>query len=512
MQNSSIYEKLKVSIIILFNFSILIIIEKFLTLNSYSNSLRSPVYLIRYLPVFILLYYLINEISLLFDKKEVQNRITREKDGIIFVPELFIWIAIFETYDLSRIQKTELNQLLYLDIFSLEIDYRKLRLRVFLYGDSFEELRLRIVKNKPILDIVLPSLVPLSPNESQKFFENEKFENINNFYYLRNKKKLSILSFEGISEKISSSRSKITFCFYPAIKDKKGKQNGKNPLRSQWYSFYDFDQYNPFKNLSKILKLKQSNFFPNMGKKKTPLRIKIRFRIEDREDKPFVHGISNFEKHLSSLLSKTRQIVKINDMETKKETHRNSESSFNFVRDSTEPSSLKEINITNINVPSKTTKMINTPIKHALHNFTADLVNKNQICIELCNIQKNSDLLRDKKVEKCIRRATFCQKMLKNNNFLALLENIMNQAHEEEKIHLTAELQRHLSNQQIICIFTHLCQFESIDIPIQNIVDLIHLLFKLKLETHDNNKEGDNLSIVTKNNNEGRFSPSLMSN
>ncbi|MHA2306558.1 MAG: hypothetical protein ACXACU_14325, partial [Candidatus Hodarchaeales archaeon] len=350
------------------------------------------------------------------------------------------------------------------------------------------------------------------PDESQKFFENEKFENINNLYYLRNKKKLSILSFEGIPENISSSRSKITFCFYPTIRDKKEKHNGEFPLRSQWYSFYDFDQYNPFKYLSKILKLKQSNFFSNMGKKKTPLRIKIRFKIEDREDKPFVHGISNFEKHLSSLLSKTRQIVKINDMETKKETHRKSESSFNFVRDSTEPSSLKEINITDINVPSKTTKMINTPFKHALHKLTADLVNKNQICIELCKIQKNSDLPMDDKVEKCIRRATFCQKMLKNNNFLALLENIMNQAHEEEKIHSIAELQRHLSNQQIICIFTHLCQIESVDIPIQNIVDLIHLLFKLNLETHDNNKEGDYLSIVTKNDNDGRFSPSLMSN
>ncbi len=509
VHNSYVYEKLKIIIIILLNFSFFIIIESFLTLNSILNILKSPVFLIRYFPIVILLYYLINEILLLFNKEGFQNKISGGKDGLIFVPELFVWIAIFETHELNRVQKTELKQLRHLKIFSLELDFKKSCLRVFLYGDSSEELRLRIMKSKPILDVVLPNLISLSPEDSQKLFENEKFVNLNNFRFLRKQTNLSILTFEGFSENLSRSRSKITFCFYPEFRDAKIKHNGEESLRSQCYSFFDFEQQNFFSGLSKVLKIDHVYFW----KKRVSQRIKIRFKIEDREDLIFEHGISNFDKHLSAFLSKNISKVKLNDKKMKLETLTKNDSPNDKIIDFSESSSVKKTIIKDLKVPIENTKIIKKPIKNKLHQLTADLKNKNQICLELCNIQKNSDLSIADKVKKCTRRAKFCEKMLKNDNLIALLKNIMNQAHEEERIHLTTELRRHLSNQQIICIFVHLCQYDSKDIPIQNIVDLIHLLFKLNLETQDNlDKEDSNFSIVTRNKNYDRSSLSLLSN
>ncbi len=109
----------------------------------------------------------------------------------------------------------------------------------------------------------------------------------------------------------------------------------------------------------------------------------------------------------------------------------------------------------------------------------------NQICSELCNIPKDDKLLQEEKEKKCHRRAGFCQKLLINDNFSSILENILNQRYETDRIHLITELKSHLSYQQLFCVLAQLTKSSQLEIPYDKIVNMICILLCLKYKIQE---------------------------
>jgi len=183
---------------------------------------------------------------------------------------------------------------------------------------------------------------------------------------------------------------------------------------------------------------------------------------------------------------------------------------------------LLKTNISEI-LPRKRIKDVNPFAISAKYNFeniassfeesAIDSIKTNQICFELCNILKNPDFSCKEKTKKCSRRAGFCKKLLKNENFFSIIENILKQNHDEERVHLTTELRRHLSYQQLICILSHLTQLEQLGTFNQQIIDMIYILFKHNLETQENSNTKFNsiLPTIIKEKNRRKISPSLTS-
>jgi hypothetical protein len=102
----------------------------------------------------------------------------------------------------------------------------------------------------------------------------------------------------------------------------------------------------------------------------------------------------------------------------------------------------------------------------------------NQICIELCNIPTDPALSLEEKIKRCHRRANFCDKLLRTENFSLLLENILMKEDEATKSQLIAELNRNLSFYQLICVLAHINKSTHPEISRQKLISLIHMLIK----------------------------------
>jgi hypothetical protein len=448
-------------------------------------------------------FFFFKEIILLLNRKSYSQEFVWDKTGIGFIQNCHVWIAVLETKSLNKIRKTELKQLSHLKSFSLELDIKNCSVRVFLYAKSNEKLREVIKKSKPILDVVLPDLKILPGVDSSKLFNKRIFEKIGNINFLKNKNQHFMLNFDRVNTKISPFTEKIAFSFFSTPKNKKEKNN----LQSQWYSFNTLDQNSFFNSLISILINHQETNFQSLRRKKNLERIQIRYQIEEQEKHSFQEGIVQFEKELSILLSQIKP-----ESNLKEEGKQNSMENDNLigVLGKNNPVNEKILNIT----PSSVTKYNYEDINHLNEEIPFEPIKMNQICYELCNIQENRAFSKGEKANKCARRANFCQKLLKNENFLSIIENILKQNHEEEVIHLTTELRHHLSYQQLICIFAHLTQTEQFETVSQEIIGLIHVLFKLNFETQENSIHNNDsfFSLVSKEKNGEKIFLSLTSN
>ncbi len=436
-------------------FVILVTIEGLLVSNDYSrvlqNIVKSPINLVNYFPIIILLYLFTKELVLLFNQNNPLLKFSVMKKGIVFIQDYHIWLAIFETQSTGKIQTSELKQLKHLKAFSLELDTKRRCVRVFLYSNSYKELEERIRNSKPILEVVLPDIDLISKVDIGKLLSEIKLIKIGKNYFLKENSELIFPQFVDFLDNFSPIffRMILTCNFHEKTSFEENYDVENNV---QWYFFHCYNQESFFKFINKLLFNPKKNAVESFLDIQELQKARLRYHTQKRPLFDFQEGLIHFQRGLSLLLSGSKQIV----IEEKR----------------SDPS------LITTSCGTKSIFLLGT-------EKTSTSMGMNQICSELCNIPRHHKLEKEEQEKKCYQRANFCQKLLTNGNFSSILKNILNQGYETDKIHFIAELKTHLSYHQLICLLAHLTQSGKLEIPYRKLIDLIYILLKLNYEVQE---------------------------
>ncbi|MHA2248528.1 MAG: hypothetical protein ACXADY_26515 [Candidatus Hodarchaeales archaeon] len=445
MNQKIVTHKIKIFTIVFLSLGLIVIIEGLLMMNDCSgvlmNFTKTPSDVLRYLPIIILLYLFSNEMILSSNNNSLL-KITPTKKGIVFIKDYHIWLAIFETFSVGKIQTSELKQLKHLKIFSLELDRKRMSIRVVLYSKSYKELEERINDSKPILEVVLPDIHFISKRDTVKLYSETELLKIGKEYILKEKTELIYPQFADVLKKSSPSISRmILACNIPEKPPSNKNVESMNCV--QIYFYHSYDQTSFFKYMNKRFFNSQRGTAGHFKDIQELQRIRLKYQTDKRHSQTFQEGFSQFIAGLS-LISTKSEI----DNEVKQHTY---------------PL-----------IPLSINKQELNPLDPEKQSSTFEM---NQICSELCNFPKENKLLHDEKEKRCRKRAVFCQKLLVNANFSSILENLLNQKDKTNQIHLIAELRQHLSYQQLICCLSHLSKQYHPQITYRKLVNLIHVLF-----------------------------------
>ena len=444
-------EKFRIFFISFLLFLIILSIEDTLFSNGSSglrNITTSPISLLRYTPIIISIYLFSKEIVRLLNRNSWSFQFLSKKEGMVYIQDYNVWLSIFETPSLEKIQINELKQIVHLNMFSLELDVKKTCVRVYLYSKSCDEQKERIKNSKPILEVVLQNVIQMSNKNIIKLLNEIKLVKLGKTFVLNENSEFLIPQAYEKGAKFPSTFSKM-------ILASKIEENSDLEKCSQWYFFYNTDQSEEksslFKWLDKIL------FNPSQMPEETFWSIKelqrarLRFLIKDSSLSGFNQGLVLFQKGLSLLTSSMQERI-------------------------------IDHSIINDQLQIKTE---DTPVSEKKSFITGI----NQICSELCNIPKEHTLSQKEKVKKCRRIADFCTKLLAKENFSSILENILDQQYQIEKIHLITELRQHLSFHHLICICAQLSHSNQPNLSYKKVVEMINILLKLDQENPSENKK-----------------------
>ncbi len=473
--------KIKIFTIVFLSLGLIVIIEGLLMMNDCSGVLRNftktPSNLLRYLPIIILLYLFTNEMILSSNNNNSLLKITPTKKGIVFIKDCHIWLAIFETFSVGKIQTSELKQLKHLKIFSLELDRKRMCVRVVLYSKSYKELEERINDSKPILEVVLPDIHFISKRDTAKLYSETELLKIGKEYILKEKSELIYPQFADVLKKSSPSISRMILACNISGKPPSNK-NVDLMNCVQIYFYHSYDQTSFFKYMNKRFFNSQRGTTEHFKDIQELQRIRLKYQTDKRPSQTFQEGFSQFIAGLS-LISTKSEI----DYEEKQHT-------YPLITLSCKKQKLNPLD------PEK----------------QSSIFEMNQICSELCNFPKENKLLHDEKEKRCRKRAAFCQKLLVNANFSSILENLLNQKDKANQIHLITELRQHLSYQQLICCLSHLSQQNHPQITYRKLVNLIHVLFWSNYKCNEDPEKKPVSSMFFHDRNIEHISPSLAPN
>jgi hypothetical protein len=365
--------------------------------------------------------------------------------GIVFLQDYHLWLAIFVTSSVGKIQTSELKQLKHLKAFSLELDIKRTCVRVFFYSKSHKELEERIKNSIPILEVVLPDINKISKVEITKMLSEIRILKIGTKFILKKNSELIIPQFADSEDKFPPSFSKMIL----ACNFRKGLNNEeetKIEKNIQWYFFHNYNKASFFKCMIETLSNSQKITAESFWNIQELQRIRLRYQIEKKPLFDFKEGLNHFKGRLFLLLSRSKPVRIEEQITDHSPIALPCETKLNPLSSMEKPSSFSGMN---------------------------------QICSELCNIHRDDKLLQEEKEKKCLRRAGFCQKLLINDNFSSILENILKQRYETDRIHLITELKSHLSYQQLFCVLAHLTQSSQPEIPYRKIINMICILLCL---------------------------------
>ncbi|MFX0122325.1 MAG: hypothetical protein ACFFAE_01720 [Candidatus Hodarchaeota archaeon] len=482
MNQKIVKHRIKISTIVFLSLGLIVIIEGFLMMNDFSgvlkNFIKAPIDLIRYFPIIILLYFLTNDVILSITNCNSKFKFSIPKKGIVFIQDYNIWLALFETFSVGKIQTSELKQLRHLKTFSLELDRNIMCVRVILYSKSYKELEKRIKISKPILEVVLPDIEFVSKTDIAKLYNETELLKIGKEYILKEKSRLSYPLFAVFPEKSSLSVSRMVLaCNLPEnIREEVELMNCV-----QFYFFHSYDQVSFFKYVNRRFFNAQKETINQFWKIQELQRIILRYQTDKRPFLTFQEGLCQFMRSLSLVL-----------MDSKFVEFGEKQHDYKLINQSYEKKSLNPLD----------TEKVSSSFE------------MNQVCSELCNIPKEKNLSHKEKEKRCIKRSIFCQKLLVNDNFSSILENLINQPNKTDQNLLITELRRHLTNKQLICCFSHLSQLNHPRIPYRKLVNLIHALLwsNYKGYKDSNNDKKSVSSMLPVDRNSEQFSPSLSPN
>ncbi|UCC18310.1 MAG: hypothetical protein JSV62_09355, partial [Promethearchaeota archaeon] len=302
MFDRAILDRFKILIITLLMFLIFLVFELNSLIIEPQNFLSTPIDFLRYIPIVILLYVFVNEIYQSIFRDNTPMRFELNGEGVVFIQNYQVWIAIFETNSLEKIQINELEQLKHLETFSLELDRNKLSLRVFLFSKSYEKLKERMNKSKPILENVLPNISPLSDLIIEEFIRSYSLLKINNRFLLKKDSELIIPQIKEVIRAVSSSfSSMILSCNSSYRNEFKKKTKRIHPAQLYFFTCY---------KKSSLFKCIDENIFKNESVIETGFlevpelhRARMRYQIEMYPKIELKKGLKQFGTVLTSLIS-----------------------------------------------------------------------------------------------------------------------------------------------------------------------------------------------------------------
>ncbi|MHA2431004.1 MAG: hypothetical protein ACXACC_08225, partial [Promethearchaeota archaeon] len=410
-------DRFKVILITFLMFLFFLVFELNSLMIEPQDFLNTPINFLRYIPIVFLLYVFVNEIYHSIFRDNTPMKIELKGEGVVFIQNYQVWIAIFETYSLEKIQINELEQLKHLETFSFELDGNKQCLRVFLFSKSHEELKERMNKSKPILENVLPSISPISDMIIARFIRDYSLLKINNRFLLKKESELIIPQFKEVTRAVSSSFSSMILSCNSSYRDEvKGKTKIIYPTQLYFFCCY---------KKSSLFKCMDENIFKNENAIETGFleaqelhRARLRYQIEKYPKMELKKGLKQFRIGLTSFISTNNQVIAV-----KKVSHL--------------PLEVKQIITEKKLFPSNNVGRKRMILKERPSTIDIDVnhTSINQICFEFCNIPKDPTLSSEEKSKRCYRRANFCCKLLANENFSSLLENVLIQEQEVDKIH-----------------------------------------------------------------------------
>jgi len=432
--------------------------------------LFAPMDLLRYIPIIILLYLLSADIIHIFNDFNSELEFEIKQSGIIFFKDFQIWLAIFETFSVKKIQTSELKQLKHLKTFSLEIDMQKMGIRVILYSKSVKELKKRVRTSKPILEVVLPDIKMASKDHISQLYGEMKLLKIGRDYIFKEKSELIYPQFGNFPIKNSSSISRMVLACN--ITDE--AKNEKFMNSTQMYFFHRFDQTSFFKYINMRFFKSPRETVTHFQDNQEHQRIRLSYQTNKKPLLSFQEGLDQYVRALS--------FISLGSSIKTEKRHNN----YPFIKNQQ---------------------------KILLDTEETSPIEMNQICFELCDLLKENKHSNKEKVKRCKRRADFCLNLLKNENFSSILESLIRLENVIDQIHLISELRRHLTYHQIICCFSQLSQQNYSKISYLKLVNLIHVLFRSidKAEVPNINKKPASLIFVPDGKND-QISSSLTPN
>lgn len=426
----------------------------------------NPMYLLPYIPVLILLGFLLYEFLQLLIQRSFSIDFSIRGRGIVFFPEHHLWMAIYASHSLEGIQLNEINQLRYLQIFSIEVNPTESFIKLILYAKSYDKIIKRINSTSAILETVLPGIEPEPDDVLTQYLSESKFCKIGRTYFLMEGETFLIPQYEtGNEEETRHQTSTVLVCNVDPIEPSEANQGIMDNVQVYFLSKYPVSSF--FEYLGRIA------FNPYMeGERKiwNPqelIKIRLRYFVEGKPKTSFEGGIQRIKTELMTSSELTLDIP-VHQVELSSKVSLHSEKRSQNHRQMSEDLQ----NELNSSIPAEI-RILSTE-------------KMNQICTEVCNLPKSSEMTLNDKIKRCQRRSKFCLKLVHSHNFFSILESIFEQRHETEQIYLITELKRELSYQQLLCIFAQLTQLPSSRVTYAQIISLILLLFKLQFNDQIN--------------------------
>ncbi|MHA1330693.1 MAG: hypothetical protein ACTSR2_06420 [Candidatus Hodarchaeales archaeon] len=391
----------------------------------------------------------------LFSRKN-DLKIIIKNNTFAYIENNEIWVHVFETKNIDDIQWSELSQLKHLRCFSLVFSPEKRKIKLFVYSKIFDQLESIISTTKPIIDVLLPDNYPLEKNEvtsllkqyTLSFYKKLVIIEDENSYYLP-ETDLNIEYFDAMN--ISNIEMVLTYNI-----DKKPSQKAGIYYLKTFRKDYFFGYL--------IRKTLSEDKFGHLNLKDYQ-KLRLRFNIRISKHYDLDSAMQELHK-LKEGISKPRKVNPKN-LSTKVNKIIN-------LSDTTEVTDRSEIKSNSAHHTSESYTYSKKP--QITEGQSCNTVN--QICFEFCNIFNHAGIDKSIKEKKCLTRSNFSKKLLRNENFQSLIENVLKQKDKIEMEHLIKELIQRISLQQLICILSHVLYFREKEIPTDGIENTIHILIE----------------------------------
>ena len=387
------------------------------------------------LPLFLLCLLLLYESGVVNNKSKLFFDIF--ENGVIYIPAFSLYFSIFKSSSITLGNNNNgLDRLTDLGIFSLEIDNETKSLRVLIFSKYRKNHINRIKQSLPLLEAIFPDITLMTSNESKSFLSSYSQAVVAGYSLIQCKERFMIPVQNHSRTNQFEVSSKIIFAYNPYQRESKLRENDKT---SQIYTLSRFNGPIDF------------NFIANLLLKKN-----WRLKLSNDSEKELLRGIIRFQLNDLNLISSQEGLSIIQKI-------------MSNPRISIQP-------LTNDDTDQNETVFKKPDIESEISKLNVKC-GKNPICKELCNINKNPELEELNKSRLCNKRISFCTKLLRNENFVSLLMELMQKDDKEKKGEILNKLLVHLSFHQVYCLiaqFIFISERDDLDVVS---IQLLHFLF-----------------------------------
>ena len=214
-------------------------------------------------------------------------------NGIISIPKFSIFLNIFESKSIPRVNIEGLHQLIDLDPFSLEIDYETKSLRVYLFSKSKKDQLKKIEQSIPLLEAIFPDLLILTPLESKELLASYSIAEIAGFPLIQEKESFITPSHNLSFSNQVGDNNKLILAYNSSRKEPNFLKNDKT---TQVYSLPRYNGLVDFNLIGNIIIRRNENNNFEYRNKNILLRGIIRFQLSNFNLISFDEGISYIQK------------------------------------------------------------------------------------------------------------------------------------------------------------------------------------------------------------------------